>query len=74
MEEETRPPPIVFANKVIRQFVDNLYGKDKSLKFNDFMVIRVTFRKLGGDWFALCLGDILQLMLLVQVIRTWASR
>jgi hypothetical protein len=68
-----KPPPLEFANQVIAMFAENLMGRS-DLKPEDYSVIRVTFRKLGGSWFELCQGNILQLMLLEQTIQAWGSK
>lgn len=71
--DDEKPPPIVFANRVVKQFAENLV-QDADLKPHDYTVIRVTFRKLGGSWFELCHGNVPHILLLTQVVRTWGKR
>lgn len=73
MEDQEKQPPLEFANQVVSQFAENLLG-GKSLKKDDFMLIRLTFRKLGGSWFNLCLGDIRHLILMTYVVRAWGKQ
>jgi hypothetical protein len=71
--EEPKDPPIVFANRVIRQFADHLLGNDLIIEPKDFMVIRVVFRKLGGNWVDLIQGNIKQLEVLERVLTNWGK-
>lgn len=66
-------PPLVFANRVIRRFVDNLYSDKVMVLPKDFTVMRVVFRKMGGSWEKVSQGDIEQCKLIVQVVRTWGN-
>lgn len=62
----------MFADQVVAQFADHFVSRKP--KTNESTAIRVTFRKLGGSWFALCAGDIRHLMLLGQVVKAWGQR
>jgi len=70
MDDDDKQPPLEFCNQVIDQFADHLLG-ESSLKPRDYLVIRTTFRKVGGSWFDLCHGSIQQLMLLSQTVKAW---
>ena len=67
-------PQIVFANRVIRQFADNMLGAGTEIQDRDFQVIRIVFRYLGGSWLALMGGDIKQLTLLESLIQGWGAK
>lgn len=62
--------PLVFANRVIRQFADHLLG-GVTIKPKDYAVMRLVFRKMGGNWEALVHGDVNQLTLLEKVVTRW---
>ncbi len=65
---------IIFANRVIRQFADNMLGAETKIEGPDFRLIRVVFRHLGGSWASLMNGDIKQLTLLEALIRGWGAK
>ncbi len=69
------PPksPLSFANKVIRQFVDNLLGSNVIVSPKDYTVLRVVFRRCGGKWEQLNHGDILHSQLLTKILSSWGS-
>lgn len=64
--------PLVFANRVIRQFADHL-GITQTLHPRDYMIIRLVFRKLGGQWESFIHGDIKQITTLEKVITNWGK-
>jgi hypothetical protein len=64
--------PLVFANRVIRQFADHM-GLGGSIKPRDYMMMRLVFRKLGGEWDKVVHGDIQQITLLEKVITRWGK-
>lgn len=70
------PPsvPLVFANRVIRQFADHLLGADLVIEPKDFMILRLTFRKCGGQWLSVVQGDIRHTVLLEKVVTAWGKR
>lgn len=66
-------PPLEFANRVVRRFVDNFFGDDTMVLPQDFTLMRVVFRKLGGSWEKLSQGDIIQLHLMIQTVQSWGN-
>ncbi len=64
--------PLVFANRVIRQFADHL-GVTRTIKPKDYLIIRLIFRKLGGQWERFIHGDIQQITTLEKVITNWGK-
>jgi hypothetical protein len=68
-----QPLPLIFANRVIRQFIDHLLGPDMIATTEDFLKMRVVFRRLGGNWSAFQCGDIVQILLLEKVIAAWGQ-
>jgi hypothetical protein len=71
--EEVQKPPKVFANQVIRQMIDHMFGEDLITEKNDFLVMRAAFRSLGGQWAQVSLGSLPQLEKLKQVVTTWGQ-
>lgn len=65
--------PLVFAERVIRQFVDHLLGGG-TVRPRDYMVMRLVFRKLGGSWDKIVHGDIEQITMLEKVVTNWGKR
>lgn len=61
--------PLLFANKVIHKFVDNLLGRD--IDATGAAVIRVTFRNCGGSWEHILGGDPVHVGLLIKLIQAW---
>lgn len=72
--ETPKDPPSVFANRVIRQIADHLFGTDLVIEPKDFMTVRVIYRHLGGTWIGLIQGDIKHLKILERVITNWGKR
>jgi hypothetical protein len=70
---EGNKPPLEFANRVVRRFVDNFFGDETMVLPQDFTAMRVVFRKLGGSWEKLFQGDIVQLQLMTQIIQSWGN-
>jgi hypothetical protein len=66
-------PPIVLAERLIKQFVDHLVAGAPEIKPDDFMAIRVVFRKCGGNWEKIIHGDIVQVSLLAKIATVWAN-
>ena len=62
-----KKPPIVFANRVLRQFVDHMIDEQMVILPRDFTVLRTTFRSYKGSWEQLTLGDIQQMRLLSRI-------
>lgn len=71
---DDKKPPLEFANRVIRRFVDNLYGDDVGVMPQDYTAMRVVFRKLGGSWEKVSQGDINHCRKIVQVVQGWGKR
>lgn len=72
MDDRPKPPKI-FANRVIRQLIEHMFADDFKIKANDYMAIRVVYRKLGGSWDQLGLGSMKELELLSKVVQGWAQ-
>lgn len=69
---DEKEPPLEFANQVIAMFAENILGQT-DMKPENYSVIRVTFRKLGGSWFELCHGGVGHITLLVECIKAWKN-
>lgn len=67
--DDSKPLPVIFANRVIRQMVLNQAGPD--LVDADYQVIRLVFRQLGGLWEPVFHGDMVPTRLLVLVVSNW---
>lgn len=72
--DDDKPPPLVFAHQVIELLASHLLGDSLKLSKKGYQTIRVTFRKLGGSWFDLCLGSLQDTQLLLECIKAWGSR
>jgi hypothetical protein len=72
--DEQEEVPKVFANRVVRELITHMVCEGADIKPNDYMAIRVTFRKLGGDWEAISHGDMEQFELLKKVVTTWGNQ
>jgi hypothetical protein len=70
---DSAPTPLAFADRLIRMSVDNSAGADMIILPQDYMALRVTFRKMGGSWEKLGNGDIRHCRLLSEVVRAWSS-
>lgn len=66
-------PPILFANRVIRMMVDHSAGEEYITMPEDYTVMRVTFRRLGGSWEAAAKGDVKHLKILRKIVEAWAA-
>ncbi len=71
--DEAAWSPKVFANKVILQFVQHILSEDMVIEPDDFMVIRMVFKKCGGSWDELANGSVLMLELLQKIIGAWGK-
>lgn len=69
MEDESKPPPLAFANQVIQMFADHLLGGDVKLNLRAYRLIRVVFRRVGGSWFELCQGNPQHTELLIESVK-----
>lgn len=66
-------PPLEFANRVLRRFVDNLFGGKVEVIPQDYTVMRVVFRNLGGSWEQILHGNIEHCKLVVRVVQSWGT-
>jgi hypothetical protein len=66
-------PPLVFANKVIRQMIQHMVAEDMVVDRKDYLAIRVVFRKCGGSWAKFVDGELPQFELLKSVITSWGQ-
>lgn len=74
MEDESKPPPLAFANQVIKMFAEHLLGDEAKLDVHGYRLIRVVFRRLGGSWFELCQGHPQHTKLLLESVKAWGAR
>jgi hypothetical protein len=65
--------PQVFANKVIQQMIRQIVSSDLIVGPEDYMAIRVAFRKSGGSWSDFGVGDQGNIELLKSVIKAWSE-
>ncbi len=65
-------PPVEFANRVIQQLADHIVGRS-DLDPNDYVLIRVLFRRFAGSWVALCQGDPKHMTLLANAVTAWGQ-
>lgn len=71
--DEADSQPLIFANRVIRQYVDHLVGADTILLRQDYLVIRMVFRWCKGSWENLEHGDIIHNRLLSKILSKWGE-
>ena len=71
--DDSKPPPLAFANQVIELLAQHLLGEDVELEPEAFRSIRIVFRKLGGSWFEVCLGSPKHTDLLIECVKAWGS-
>jgi hypothetical protein len=69
MDDESKPPPLAFANQVIQMLASHLLGDDVKLNLRAYRLIRVVFRRLGGSWFELCQGSPQHTELLIESVK-----
>jgi len=65
--------PLVFADRLIRQFIDHSSGPDTHLTKDDFLSIRLAFNQSGGDWEQVVQGSPVQTMLLSTLVSAWSQ-
>lgn len=63
--------PLVFANHVIHQLVEHMVGEDVVIEPEDYTVLRVVFRKCGGQWHEITQGNLVHLELLKKIVSAW---
>lgn len=66
-------PPLLFADRIVRQLIDHMASSDLVTEEKDFNVIRSVFRNCGGNWERVLNGDPLQNELLKSVVTAWAN-
>ncbi len=64
---------LVLANRVIKQLSDHLLGGVVTPEPDDYRIMRVIFRNLGGNWTGVYSGSIDQLTLLEKVVTGWGA-
>lgn len=70
---DSKATPKIFANRMIRLLVDHSLGEDTIMGADDYMVIRVAFRNMGGTWEAISLGHPDAINMLKQVVQAWSK-
>lgn len=73
MDTGPKSPPLVFANRMIRQLIDHLLGSDVIATKDHYLAIRTVFRSLGGSWSQLVSGHIDHVRLLTQIVLGWGG-
>lgn len=71
--DEPEKQPLLFAHRAIDRYAKAHLGKDVHLNLQDYRVIRVSFRAIGGSWEALSRGDSGHLLKLVAVVKAWGK-
>ena len=66
-------PPLVFANHVLKQMIEHLFGEDIIIKNADYTALRVAFRWAKGSWEEIGHGNIEQIKLLGKFISAWGN-
>jgi hypothetical protein len=69
--DESRKPPLQFANRVIRRFVDNQLGDEALVLPDDYLKIRLVFRRCRGSWEQVTQGNVVHIHLLSKVVSAW---
>lgn len=69
--DDQESTPLLFANKVIHKFVENLLGH--GISKDGASSIRVVFRRCGGDWSRISGGDPVHIGLLLKLIAAWGK-
>jgi len=72
MDEEVKVPK-VFANRVIEQVIRHMVSDTIQITPQDYTVVRVVFRRLGGQWEKLVAGDLVHIELLKNIITGWGK-
>lgn len=66
-------PPLLFANRIIRQLVDHMASSDLVIDESDFNNLRSVFRRCQGSWEKLLSGDPVHTELLKLIVSTWTQ-
>jgi len=69
MQEEK--PPRIFANHVLKQLVQHMLGEECVIHRDDFVAMRVVFRRCGGSWVRVESGDLSHIDLLKKIVTGW---
>lgn len=69
----TPEPPLLFANRIIRQLADHMLGEDMVTDDTDFNVMRSVFRQCGGSWERVLNGDPVHNELIKTVVTMWGQ-
>ena len=72
MDDAPRPQ-LVFANRVLDQLIEHLFGGTMLVEPEDYLAIRLVFRWCGGSWELAWNGSIPQLELLKAVVTGWGK-
>ena len=70
---DTPKPPFEFANRIIRQMIDHVWGGDIIIEPNDYLTMRAVFRRCGGEWEKILGSDLVHLELLKTVVNSWGA-
>lgn len=65
--------PLVFAHRVIQQFVDHLIGPDIKVEDAQFAAMQQVFRRCGGSWERLVGGDLVHTLLIEVIVTAWGA-
>lgn len=71
--DDSKEPPLVFANNVIRETVDHVVTGGVIILPQDYTALRVAYRKLGGSWAKIADGDIASIRLLTRIVKRWGK-
>lgn len=66
-------PPLLFANRIIRQLVDHMASSDLVIEEADFNNLRSVFRRCQGSWEKVLSGDPVHTELLKTIVSTWTQ-
>lgn len=72
MDDSTKTP-LVFANRAIRLFANNQLGDEVMILPDDYMAMRVVFRKCQGSWEGISSGDVVMTNLLARIVTAWGK-
>jgi hypothetical protein len=71
--DDAPTPPLIFANRVIRQFIDHSFGPNMVVEDKDFLAMRSVFRRCQGEWQKVANGDPVHIALLEKVCIGWGG-
>lgn len=69
MDDDSQPK--VLANRIILQFVQHSVSPDAVVTPQDYIALRVVFRKCGGSWEKVMNGEQVDTELLKTIIMAW---